>query len=100
MGRYLELAKQVTPRQPTALFPSTDSKRAVWPVRCTLCGEVLSGLREGVDHVRAVHAGDGKSSQKDTPETLAMDFSKPDGNSVPKSPGEDFRAPSGTREGK
>jgi hypothetical protein len=73
MGRYLEIAKQVIPQSP-APSPSNCSQGAPWPVRCTLCGEMLSGLREGVEHIRAIHAGDTNSSRKNTPETLVMNF--------------------------
>jgi hypothetical protein len=37
--------------------PAPAPKKEPWPVRCSLCGSVLSGLVEGVEHFRQVHCG-------------------------------------------
>jgi hypothetical protein len=37
--------------------PAPAPKKEPWPVRCSLCGGVLPGLVEGVEHFRRVHCG-------------------------------------------
>jgi len=63
MGRYLNLAKKAISDGEATLSRETKGERTPWPVRCSLCGEVLPGLVEGVEHFRSVHSKPTKPSQ-------------------------------------
>jgi hypothetical protein len=55
--------------------PASAPKKEPWPVRCSLCGSVLPGLVEGVEHFRQTHCG--RAAAPKTSESL---FGTPKGN--------------------
>jgi hypothetical protein len=79
---YLEIARRVIAERNAAKSATTGApqpapapKKKPWPVRCSLCGSVLPGLVEGVDHFRRVHVAKG-----DVPKTSENLFGTPKGN--------------------